>query len=242
MYQQLLDVLLNKSPDLNPSSIMVDFEQGAINAFKARFPDADMRECFFHLCQNVYKHVQSNGLQERYGQDADFALAVRMIPALAFVPVGDVPDYYEALENSLPEDVDPILSYLEKYYVGRLTANGQQRTPMFPIPLWNVHNDTILGQDRTNNAHEGWQRRFVSQVTCHHPTLWKFINCLKAEEKSTKQRCEQLLAGGQPPRRKKNVRCDRRLHRLPVVHTFEDRTPVEFLHGVAYNFFSIQCC
>ena len=79
---KLLVVLLNKSPDLNPSSIMVDFEQGAINAFKARFPDADMTGCFFHLCQNVYKHVQSNGLQQRYGQDADFALAVRMIPAL----------------------------------------------------------------------------------------------------------------------------------------------------------------
>ena len=147
--------------------------------------------------------MQPNGLQERYGQDADFALAVRMIPALAFVPVGDEPYYYDALENSLPEDVDPILNYFEEYYVGRLRANGQRPTPMFPIPLWNVHNGTMLGQDRTNNAHVGWHRRFVSQLTCHHPTLWKFINCLKAEEKSTKQRCEQLLAGDQPPRRKK---------------------------------------
>ena len=106
---------------------------------------------------------------------------------------------------------------------------------MFPIPLWNVHNGAILGQDLTNNAHKGWQRRFVSQVTCHHPTLWKFINCLKAElrkaQNNAVSNCLQVISHQEG---RKNMKgCDRRLRRL--VHTFEDRTPVEFLPGVAHN-------
>ena len=89
---------------------MLDFEQGAINAFRSRFPEASIKGCFFHLCQNVYKHVQSNGLHTRYRQDADFALSIRMIPALAFVPPGDVINYYEHLENFVSEDADRVLS------------------------------------------------------------------------------------------------------------------------------------
>ena len=204
IYERLLDVLLEQCPDLDPRTIVLDFEQGAINAFRSRFPEASIKGCFFHLCQNVYKHVQSNGLQERYRQDADFALSIRMIPALAFVPPGDVINYYEHLENFVSEDADRVLSYFEKYYVGRLRQNGVRRAPMFPHKLWNVHQQTLLATDRTNIAHEGWHRRFASQVTCHHPTIWKFIGCLiREEQRSTEQRAEQLVAGERAPARKK---------------------------------------
>jgi len=45
--------------------------------------------CFYHLCSNVWKHVQEC-LQVRYMADNELALTVRMIPALAFVPLNDV--------------------------------------------------------------------------------------------------------------------------------------------------------
>ena len=43
-------------------------------------------------------------------------------------------DYYELLENHIPEDADIVLAYFEKFYVCRL-----QRTSMFP----HSHNPTI---------------------------------------------------------------------------------------------------
>ena len=74
------------------------------------------------------------------------------------------------------------MSYFEKNYVGELRPNGQRRTPRFPIALWDVNERTLSGQERTNNAQEGWHRRFATIVTCHHPTTWKAIDSFKAEQ------------------------------------------------------------
>ena len=43
--------------DLNPSHISVDFEQAAINAFRANFPVTTIDGCFFHFSQNIYRKI-----------------------------------------------------------------------------------------------------------------------------------------------------------------------------------------
>ena len=83
----------------------------------------------------------------RYSQDPQFALVLRMLPALAFAPVGDVIDYFEALEEIFPEEAEEVVSYFEKNYVRGLRPNGQRRTPRFPIALWNVNERTLSGQE-----------------------------------------------------------------------------------------------
>lgn len=59
MYEKLLDALFAECGDLGKSSVMLDFEQGAYNAFKRKFPSAPLQGCFFYLCENVYKHAQT---------------------------------------------------------------------------------------------------------------------------------------------------------------------------------------
>ena len=63
----------------------MDYEKGLMNVFEAYFPAAEIHGCFFHLAQNVKKHVAAGGLSSRYRKEADFALAVRMIPSMAFL-------------------------------------------------------------------------------------------------------------------------------------------------------------
>ncbi|XP_077866774.1 low-density lipoprotein receptor-related protein 12-like [Saccoglossus kowalevskii] len=57
---------------LNPTSIMSDFESAAINAAGTVFPNATRKECFYNLSQCVYRRVQVEGLQQRYQEDNDF--------------------------------------------------------------------------------------------------------------------------------------------------------------------------
>jgi len=158
-YVRLLNAIADARPACAPQSITVDFEAGAINAFKEKYPAASVRGCFFHLCQNVFRHVQSYGLQQRYAEDLEFALEIRKLTALAFVPEADVIERFELLEqsDSFPQEADAVLDYFEDYYIGR-RRHGQRRTPMFPIPLWNVHESTLEGLPRTNNTIEGWHR------------------------------------------------------------------------------------
>ena len=112
MIPALFSLLLNKTretysrvfaqmkvlrPNVFPNRIMVDFEQAAISAAEEAFPQAVISGCFYHLSQSVYRKVQSEGLQNLYGEDADFATSVRMIPALALVPEAEVVNAFELL-------------------------------------------------------------------------------------------------------------------------------------------------
>ena len=94
LYRKVLDVLKRKRRDFqihvpDPTTIISDFELAIINASVALFPAADMRLCFFHLGQSVYRHVQVQelGLQVAYNdlEDRTIKTAVHMMLSRAFV-------------------------------------------------------------------------------------------------------------------------------------------------------------
>ncbi|KAG8176080.1 hypothetical protein JTE90_025538 [Oedothorax gibbosus] len=73
VYSQLLAALKVLNPNLNPETILIDFEKAAMNAFKANFENTSIRGCFFHLSQAIWRKIQQLGLQARYASDGDFA-------------------------------------------------------------------------------------------------------------------------------------------------------------------------
>ncbi|MPC25779.1 hypothetical protein E2C01_018901 [Portunus trituberculatus] len=75
--------LLVINPTLHPTDFLIDYEQAARRANEETFP---VKGCFYHLSQNVYRRVETDGLQQLYQTDQDFSLKIRMIPALAFCP------------------------------------------------------------------------------------------------------------------------------------------------------------
>ena len=101
-YNRLLSKLLEIQPQLDPSTIMTDFEKAAINVFEDKFL-AVISECFFHLSQNVYRKIQSEGLTTIYQEDREFLLKLKMLPSLAFVPEQDVMDCFNILMADFPE-------------------------------------------------------------------------------------------------------------------------------------------
>ena len=89
-YNRFFNELTKLEPTLRPKTIMIDFEKAAINALKAVFPATLQRGCFFHFCQNLYRSITGHGLKEKYENDPEFALKIRMLSALAFVPTHKV--------------------------------------------------------------------------------------------------------------------------------------------------------
>ena len=116
---------------------MVDFEIAVLNAVRGSFPNSALKGCFFHFCQAIYRKVQSLGLQNRYRDDDEFNLKIRMLVAVAFVPTTDVIRAFESLSENLPLDApaQAIIDYFEDTYIGRLRPGGQRRDPLFPIRI-----------------------------------------------------------------------------------------------------------
>ena len=110
---------------MEPGIILTDFEKGALNAYKQYFPTSQQKCCFFHLCQNFQRKLGEEGLKARYENDTDFALAIRMVPCLAFLPSERVEAGFEAIEDYFEDDEDArkiqaVLGYFEDTYIGRI--------------------------------------------------------------------------------------------------------------------------
>ncbi|CAN7943820.1 unnamed protein product, partial [Ixodes hexagonus] len=136
-----------------------DFESAAIIASSNIFPQARVQGCFFHLCQAVYRKVCKLGFQTHYGSDEDFAVLVRMLPALAFLAPAEVPEAFEDLVALFPPEAMPLALYFEDTYLGRRRRNGLL-SAIFPTSVWSVHRSVTEGLPRTNNSAEAWHRSF----------------------------------------------------------------------------------
>lgn len=221
----------------SPVTIMFDFERAAINAAQIIFDETEVNCCFFHLSSNIWKHIQAHGLKERYVNDQDFAIHMRMLAALAFVPIDNVIESFDLLSDQIRHqyaEAEQILDYFEDTYIGRFRRNGPRRAATFPINIWNMYARTNDEIPRTNNNIEGWHRGFESTVTSAHPGFWKFLKALKKEETLSRVHILQAEGGHEPPaQRRRYVDCNARI--LRIVHDYENREIMHYLRAIAHN-------
>ena len=232
LFQELFSITNNASP----TSVLMDFEKAALNAFEAIHPNSDVIGCFFHLSKNIWRKVQSAGLQQRYQDDDEFSVHVRMIMALAFVPLADLDaafdDLFTEIRNNYNNDMDEVLNYFEDTYIGRL-RRGRRDNPMFSQEMLNMYTRTRDHLPRTNNNVEGWHRGIQSHINACHPNIWKFLNVIKKEENLTRVRITQVLGGHQFPERKKYKDVNTRI--VNIVQSYPRLQNLDYLRRIAHN-------
>jgi len=234
-YDKLFDMLNLLKPGLNPRSVSCDFELSVINTIKKKYPDAEIHGCLYHLTKNFHKKMNEMGFASRYKNDADFSIFIKMIVALSFVPIDNLDAAIQQLGDDLPECLQPLLDWFEDNYVGRVNRNGRGRRPaLFPPHIWNLHQRVLNGQDRTNNHAEAANRRLNVEMGVQNPSLWSFIDCLRKVQAGRDVFYNQLEAGKSPPKKlKKFIDADKRI--LKIVQSYETRTKISFLRGIAQN-------
>lgn len=106
-------------PGMSPAvPILIDFEKAVRNSIKTVFPECLVRGCFFHFSRANWRQIQSLGLQHWYAQDLEFALEIRQLTVIAFVPVVAAQATYDMLINSrlfgkMPLSCNPFLTTLK---------------------------------------------------------------------------------------------------------------------------------
>ena len=176
----------------------------------------------------------------RYKNEPDFALAARMIAALAFVPPAYLDNLLAELAVYLPEELMPVLTYFENTYIGkllRLRPDGGivRKNPLLPVTCWSVYRRTLDNEGRTNNYAEAAHRRLQTEFSVDHPSLWRLIHGLKKVQRQRDLTYARFVSGNKPPRkRRKYVEADKRLFTL--ANRFDAMLPIEYLQGIASNF------
>lgn len=156
-YNSIFEQLKKSQKKLDPKQINVDCELAAINAAQHAFPNVKIQLCWFHIKQSVIRNLSSLGLKERYENDEKFANEIRMMIAVAFLPVGDVIPAWEkfiqhsetlnAAEQKKCKSISYFVNeYFEKNYIGQRKPDGSRKKPRFAPYLWNVHESTMKGK------------------------------------------------------------------------------------------------
>ena len=85
-------MLVDKIPGLEwqTETVVVDFEMAFLSACKAVLPNIQFVLCFFHLAQRIQRNCDRLGLRQALKQDLKLRTRMKMLKALAFVPVEDV--------------------------------------------------------------------------------------------------------------------------------------------------------
>ena len=97
-----------------------------------------IKGCFFHLAQNMQKHLARIGFTSLYNTDPDFALKATII-AIAIVPLNKIDEYLDAVATELPQELGDLLNWFKDAYVGRRNRRGNGRTPLFLPEICNLY-------------------------------------------------------------------------------------------------------
>src|SRR6266542_3989816 len=167
LFQELIALGEEINLILNPPLIPTDFEQAAINAAQNEFPESLHKCCFLHLCQNLWKKIQTSGLAVEYGNNEDFSIKLRHLTALAFLPSSEIPDAFDQIKPLMPPNAQEVVQYFENNYVHgiirRALRNGSEHRnpPLFPPNIWSVYDLIVNNYSRTQNVGERWHQRWL---------------------------------------------------------------------------------
>ena len=159
-YRQVLGCIKNRYAHLTgrpmqPDLIVTDFEMALRAAVETEFPAAEVRACFFHYCQAIWKRARQQrlcgpGAAEALGdQLGNSQLMIRKMMALTFLPVAVFRANFQIIAqefaNLVQANADGVANVLQ--YFRRVFLDG------FRPPTWNVYRRNM--DTRSNNHVEG---------------------------------------------------------------------------------------
>ncbi|CAF0936737.1 unnamed protein product [Brachionus calyciflorus] len=180
----------------SPVSFSCDFEMAILNSLQRVFPSCQILGCWFHLCQNLWRHMQEYKLSKKENYKLSVYKSFQRLKCLPFVPQNDVPKAFELIKAESPVQFKPMIIYFETYYIGNLKKNSKsvRESPMFKHDLWNVFDRVAKDLPRTNNNLETWHKNFENSCK-KHPTVNSLVHQFRLEQNFNDVIIDQLESG-----------------------------------------------
>ena len=121
----------------------------------------------------------------------------------------DVPELIHLINYFDPTYVTGVARPIRRPQAGRsLVLRVRKSPPMFPSAMWNVHEATLVNDERTNNVCEGWNHAFAGLVGHAHPSIWVLLEAIQMDEATVATDIMNDGRGQPPTKRVKRVTRD----------------------------------
>lgn len=240
-YAQVLENLVEIAEgfdiELNPKVVLTDFERAEMNAFKIIFKNVESKACIFHLGQSIYRRIASYGLARRYSNDTDFAVLLRQLFALAYLPEDEIEAAFFQIQPQYPDEAKELLDWFQTTYVvgkKRRRSQATRTEALYPPKLWSVYSSVLDNIPRTQNIVESWHNRWRHLVG-FSPGVYSLVGHFRQEQNKVRCDSQRAIAGQKKIQSKEQMSRDEKLRY--VVADRANRTAQEYLKGLAYNLY-----
>ena len=121
-------------------------------------------------------------MSQLYESNPEFAIDMRLVSALAFVPKNDVYMVFDHLVTMLQtkynQSINEYISYFQSTYIGSMVGTQRMR-PLFELDLWNLYDAVISDDPLTSNALEGHNNALRLMAPGSHLTIQRFVELVK---------------------------------------------------------------
>ncbi|XP_077293846.1 uncharacterized protein LOC143916571 [Arctopsyche grandis] len=230
-FEEIRNFAAGNGATLAPQLIISNLEREAINATETVFPGVENKVCFYHFEQCVWRKIQSSGLEVQYHEELDFALSIKQLKALAFVPWENIPQAFDEVANVMPEGTHAIVEWMKDHYVhGKeqvLPDGTVTRTPPpFPPKMWSLYNSTTHGIPRTQTDVEFWHRRCEAFIGKSYVGIGKMIEFFQREQHKVED-VELISKGQSRPGRRKEIEKGKKI--AAIVGKYHTRKLLDYL-------------
>lgn len=198
MYTRFFTLIQNFAREhnipLSPETIMMDFETAAWRAVSIVFVGVQVRGCFFHFTQCMWRKVQYCGLVADFKDNEEVKKLVLRASVLPLVPLASVEDVWFQTLEECDNDSVPVSKF--KDYVTEQWVEGDRRS-------WNHYEND---GPRTTNHVEGWHHKINNQLRHCHPNIYTLIDLVQKEQAANEAKLFQHANGGKQRPRKRVYR------------------------------------
>ncbi len=231
LYSSVTSAINTTFPELDPESLMGDFELASRNAMQSAFPQAVLSGCHFHFSQALWKKLQKLGLVQIYKQDLSIKKHVKLLMALPFLPANLInpmaqtlfSQEFDHLTAQQKSGFRKFHSYIKRFWLETITP---EKISVFDLSR------------STNNDCESFHSRLKAKIKTHRPNIWSFLGHLNNIMHDTDLDIERLHNGlqlGRPKSRATLKNMEKRMS-LKEKLSNDEINPQNYLTAVAHTF------
>jgi len=205
LFRHIRDACEEKQLTFNPRTLFIDYEMAVKGAAELVFPGVEVKGCFFHFTQCIWRKAQQCGLQIPYRENQNIRQLVRRAAVLPLIPPDSVDDVWlNTLEDIWAADVAIDTTSFTDYVTTQWIEGDTNQ--------WNHH---ATEGPRTTNHLEGWHGKIKKVIHRAHPNIYTLLTLLKQTQAVNEVKLIQYAAGGQPaPKRRRYRTIETRLIHL----------------------------